>query len=146
MSEKSNTKPPIWFWIISAVALIWNGIGVNAYLQQAYDTESYRAMYPEPEMLELANNTPAWVTGAFAIAVFAGLLGCIALLLRKKWAKSLLLLSLLGAVVSNLYHLFISKAIELYGAEVVIMPIVVIIIGIFLVWFTKKGIVKDWLT
>ena len=146
MSEKSNTKPPIWFWIISAVALIWNGIGVNAYLQQAYDTESYRAMYPDPEMLELANNTPAWVTGAFAIAVFAGLLGCIALLLRKKWAKSILLLSLLGAVASNLYHLFISKAIELYGAEVVIMPIVVIIIGIFLVWFAKKGIAKDWLT
>ena len=46
MTEKSTNKPPVWFWIVSAVALIWNGIGVNMYLQQAYDTESYRAMYP----------------------------------------------------------------------------------------------------
>ena len=145
MTEKSITKPPIWFWIVSVIALLWNGSGVYMYLIQAYDTESFRAMYPDPEMLEMASNTPAWVTAAYAIAVFAGLLACIGLLLRKKWAKPLFLVSLLGAVVSNLYHLFISKAMELYGAKVVIMPIVVIVIGIFLVWFAKKGIAKGWL-
>jgi len=145
MIEKSSAKIPVWFWIVSVVALIWNGMGVNAYLQQAYQTESFKAMYTA-EQLEMVNNTPAWVTAAFAIAVFAGLLGCIGLLLRKKWAKSLFLLSLLGAVISNLYHLLMGKAIELYGSQAVIMPIVVIVIGIFLVWFAKKGIAKNWLS
>lgn len=145
MTEKSSAKIPVWFWIVSVVALIWNGMGVNAYLQQAYQTESFKAMYTA-EQLEMVNNTPAWVTAAFAIAVFAGLLGCIGLLLRKKWAKSLFLLSLLGAVISNLYHLLMGKAIELYGSQAVIMPIVVIVIGIFLVWFAKKGIAKNWLS
>ena len=142
MTEKSTAKPPVWFWIVSVIALLWNGSGVYMYLIQAYDTESFRAMYPDPEMLEMANNTPAWVTAAYAIAVFAGLLACIGLLLRKKWAKPLFLVSLLGAIVSNAHHLFMSKAIELYGTEAVIMPIVVIVIGIFLVWFAKKGIAK----
>ena len=73
MSEKLKAKPPVWFWIVSVITLLWNGWGVNMYLQQAYNTESYRAMYPDPEMLELANNTPAWATAAYAIAVFAGL-------------------------------------------------------------------------
>lgn len=146
MTEKSSAKQPVWFWIVSVIALIWNGWGVNMYLQQAYDTESYRAMYPDPEMLELANNTPAWATGAYAIAVFAGLLGCIGLLLRKKWAKPIFVLSLLGVLVSMTYHLFMSKAFEVYGTEVVVMPIIVTLIAIFLVWFAKKGIAKSWLS
>ena len=136
MTEKSSAKPPVWFWIVSVIALLWNGSGVYMYLIQAYDTESYRAMYTA-ELLEMAHNTPSWVTAAFAIAVFAGLLACIGLLLRKKWAKPLFLVSLIGAVVSNAHHLFMSKAIELGGTEAVVMPIVVIVIGIFLVWFSK---------
>ena len=98
------------------------------------------------EQLEMLNNTPSWATAAFAIAVFGGLLGCIALLLRKSWAKSLLLLSLIGIIVQLIYNLFISKAMEVYGPGAVIMPISVLVVGIFLVWFAKKGIAKGWLS
>ncbi|MDH5412635.1 MAG: hypothetical protein OEW87_00730, partial [Flavobacteriaceae bacterium] len=90
MTKKLTVKPPMWFWIIGVIALIYNGMGINAYLQQAYNTESFQAMY-SAEQLELIAMTPAWATAAFAIAVFAGFLGCIGLLLRKKWAKSLFL-------------------------------------------------------
>ena len=83
MTENSTNKPPIWFWIVSVLGLVWNAMGVNAYLQQAYDTEGYREMYTQ-EQLEIAANFPAWVTAAFAVAVFAGAFGCLALLLRKK--------------------------------------------------------------
>ena len=144
MTKKSSAKPPIWFWIVSVIALVWNGMGVNMYLQQAYNTESFQAMYTA-EQLEMVNNTPAWVIGAFAIAVFTGLLGCFGLLLRKKWANPLFIASLLGAAMSNAYHLFVGKAIELYGAEAFVMPILVIVFGIFLIWFSKKGIAKEWL-
>ncbi len=40
----STNKPTVLFWIIGVVALIWNAMGVNAYIQQAYNTESYQAM------------------------------------------------------------------------------------------------------
>lgn len=36
MNHSTRTKPPIWFWIISVIALIWNLMGVMAYLGQAY--------------------------------------------------------------------------------------------------------------
>ena len=87
MTDQSTTKPPVWFWIISVVALLWNGMGVNAYLQQAYMTEGFKAQY-NAEQLEAIANTPAWVTAAFAIAVFAGFLGCVGLLLRKKMGQT----------------------------------------------------------
>lgn len=141
----SSTKPPVWFWVIGIIALLWNLMGVNAYLQQAYQTDSFKAMYNTPELLELVNSTPAWATAAFAIAVFAGALGCIALLLRKSWAKPLFLLSLIGIVVQMIYNLFISKAMEVYGPGAALMPALVIVVGIFLVWYSKKSAVKGWI-
>ncbi len=142
----STIKPPVWFWFISAFALFWNAMGVNQYLQQAYQTESFKETYNTPELLEIVNNTPAWVIAAFAIAVFAGVLGSIALLLRKSWARPLFLLSLIAIVVQMVYNIFISKAMEVYGPGAVIMPIVVMLFGIFLLWFSKKSIAKGWIS
>jgi hypothetical protein len=42
---------------------------------------------------------PAWATGAFAIAVFGGALGCLLLLLKKSAAYYLFIASLLGVIV-----------------------------------------------
>ena len=84
MSGSSN-KPEITFWIIGIIALIWNILGVVAYLMQAYMTqEDLLALPLEEQALYL--DIPAWVTAAFALAVFGGLLGCLLLLLRKKLA------------------------------------------------------------
>ncbi len=144
MTTNSTNKPPIWFWIVSLAALLWNSAGAYMYLQQAYNTEVHQAMYT-PEQLEMVNNMPSWATAAFAIAVFGGVLGCIGLLLRKKWAKSIFILSLLGIVVQMIYNIFISGALEVYGPGAVAMPIMTLVIGFLLIWFSKKGIAKGWL-
>ena len=145
MTENSRNKPPVWFWIVSVVALIWNGLGVMAYLGQAYMDDTDLAALPEAEQA-LYSDVPAWATAAFAIAVWGGLLGCLALLLRKKWAKPVLLLSLIGIVVQMIYNLFISKAMDVYGPGGAIMPILVILIGIFLLWLSKKSIAQGWIS
>lgn len=134
----SINKPPIWFWIVSVLALVWNAMGVNAYLQQAYNTDSYRAMYTE-EQLEIAANMPAWVTAAFAIAVFGGALGSILLLLRKKLATSVFLISLLAVIVQTGYLLFNDYA------SSIPMTIMIIVFAIFLVWFAKHSAGKGWI-
>ena len=146
MTTESTNKPPIWFWIVSAIALLWNSAGVYMYLQQAYNTEAHQAMYNTPELLEMVNNTPSWAIAAFAFAVFGGALGCIALLLRKKWAKPIFMLSLIGIIVQMIYNVFISGAMEVYGPGAIAMPIMTLLIGIFLVWFSKNGIAKGWLS
>ena len=140
-----KTKPPMWFWIASLIALLWNGMGVLQYLQQAYNTESFRAMYTD-EQLSMIANTPSWAIAAFAIAVFGGLLGAFALLLRKKWARPLFLVSLIGIIVQMVYNLFISNAMEVYGPGAIAMPIMVLVVGIILLWFSKKSIAKGWIS
>ena len=146
MTTESSNKPPIWFWIVSVIALLWNSAGAYMYLQQAYNTEAHQAMYNTPELLEMVNSIPAWATAAFAIAVFGGVLGSIGLLLRKKWAKSIFVLSLIGIIVQMTYNVFISGAMEVYGPGAIAMPIMTLLFGIILVWFSKKGISKGWLS
>ena len=145
MTTNSN-KPSTLFWIIGVVALLWNGMGANMYIQQAYKTDAFKAMYPDPKVLEMVENTPSWVMGAFAIAVFGGVLGALLLLLKKKLAKPVFLISLIAIAAQMIYNVFISGALEVYGPGAVIMPIMTLAIGAFLVWHSKKSIEKGWLS
>ncbi|TVZ55017.1 hypothetical protein OD91_0258 [Lutibacter sp. Hel_I_33_5] len=143
-TKTDNSKK--WLLGISIFAIIWNAMGVNMYLQQAYKTDSFKAMYQDPKILEMVENTPSWVMGAFAIAVFAGVIGSLLLLLKKKLAKSVLLISLIAVLAQMTYNVFISGAMEVYGPGAVIMPIVTLVFSFFLYWYSKKVDAKGILT
>ncbi len=133
-----KVKPPVWFWIVSVIALFWNVMGVDQYLGQAYKTDRWRSALTEAQ-LEMASNLPAWLTAAFAIAVFTAVLGSIGLLLRKKWAYSLFVISLIAVIVQMGYVLAQGHF------DGIAMTISIIAFAIFLVWFSKKSISKDWI-
>lgn len=145
MENTIKTKVPTWFWVVSGLALVWNLAGVMNYLSQAYMTDEIKGALPE-DQAALLESTPSWVTAAFAIAVFAGALGCLALLLRKKWARPVLLLSLLGIIVQQIYIFFLSDSFEVYGSGAMFLPIVVIVVGIALVYFARMAQNKGWLS
>ena len=136
MSETKN-KIPKGFWIVGIVALLWNLMGVASYLQQAYMTDETLAALPA-EQQALYENIPAWVTGAFALAVFGGLLGSILLLMKKKLATVVFIISLISVLAQMSYNFFMTNAIEVMGAMAIFMPILVIVISIFLVWYSRK--------
>jgi len=139
MTDLSNTKPPVWFWIIAVVALLWNGLGVMAYLTHAFITDEMIAALPEEQQAEFLIEQPSWYTAAFALAVFCGALGCLALLLRKKWAYMLFLISFITATIQQVYIM-----VTVEGASP-IMPIMVIVVCAFLVWLSKMASAKGWL-
>jgi hypothetical protein len=135
----------MWFWIVSALALLWNLAGVMAYLGQAYMSIETLEQMSQAERL-LYESQPAWVTGAFAVAVWGGALGCIALMLKKKWAKPVFIISLIGILAQMSHSFFISNNFEVYGPGAMIMPIMVLIIGIALVLLANTAIKKGWLS
>ena len=141
----SRNKPPMWFWIVSVLALLWNLAGAMAYLGQAYMSVETLAQMSDAERL-LYESQPAWVTAAFAIAVWGGSLGCIALLLKKKWAKPIFSISLLGIVAQLSHSFFMSNSFEVYGSGAMVMPIMILIVGIALVYFTNSALKKGWLS
>ncbi len=141
----NSTKPTVLFWVIGIVALIWNLMGVMAYIDQAFIADETIAALPEAERA-LYENVPPWVTAAFAIAVFGGALGCILLLLKKKLAINVFIVSFIAIVIQMIYNLGMSGAMDVYGPGAVIMPIMVIVIGIFLIYYAKACYAKGWIS
>ena len=139
MTDLSNNKPPAWFWIIAIVAFLWNALGVMAYLMHAFITDEAIAALPEEQQAEFLVEHPTWYTAAFAMAVFCGALGCLALLIRKKWAFILFVISFITATIQQVY---IIATVEDASP---VMPIMVILVCAFLVWFAKMSTAKGWI-
>ena len=142
MSE--SIKPPTWFWVVAILALLWNFVGVFNYLHQAYDKAAILEGLDQAQR-DVVLGIPAWATAAFAIAVFAGALASIGLLLRKKWARPIFVISLLALVAQFIHWLIISEAVAVFGPTTYIMPLIVVAIAMYLVSFSKKGIQRGWL-
>lgn len=145
MKTQLENKPPKWFWIVAVLALLWNLIGVMAYISDAFMTEEMKASLSS-DHITFINNTPPWVTAAYAMAVFAGTLGCIGLLVSKKWALFVFWVSLVAVLVQNIYGFIVLDAMAIFGASAIVLPIMVIVIGVLLILFSKKSISKGWLS
>ena len=146
MSDDTNGGgPPRSFYVIAGVALVWNLLGVMAYIMQVTMSPEALGALPDAERM-LIENIPAWVTAAFAIAVNGGALGALLLLLKKALSIPVLIASLLGVIVQMYHSFFIANAIEVYGPGGMIMPIMVIVISIFLVWYSRDAKAKGWIS
>ncbi|NOX83487.1 MAG: hypothetical protein GXP06_10980 [Alphaproteobacteria bacterium] len=144
MSDAVTTKLPVWFWIVAIVAILWNLMGVASYISTVMISPEAIAAMPEAEQA-LYNNTPIWATSAFAIAVFAGIAGAVLMVLRNCFALPVFGLSLAGIIIQMSYWLLMTNSIDVYGPGGVTMPIMVITIGAFLVWFSSMAKAKGWL-
>jgi hypothetical protein len=139
MEDSLNNKPPVWFWIISVIALLWNLMGVGAYLSKHLITEDMVAQLEPQLQYEMGIEHPAWYTSLFAIAVFSGILACFGLLLRKKWAYILFVISFLCATAQQIYYVMTVE-----GTDKV-MPVLIVIAGLLFIWFSKLSTSKGWI-
>lgn len=145
MSEESISGTPRSFLIIGIVALLWNLMGVMSYVMQVTMSPEALGNMPEAERA-LYESMPAWVTGAFAISVFGGVLACIGLLLKKAWCVSVFLVSFAAIIVLFGYWLLVANTIEVMGIGAAGMPLLVTAIGAFLLWYSLDAKGKAWLS
>ncbi|WP_290627345.1 hypothetical protein [Altibacter sp.] len=138
------TKPNTGFWIIAIIALIWNCMGVFQFLSMSLMKEELQQAMTV-EQIALVDSLPSWYTAVFATAVFGGLLGSLFLLIRKRWAIPMFLISLVAVLVQMLYWLLATAAMDVYGTGAVVMPLLVIIVAIFLYYYSKGAAQKGWL-
>ena len=139
-----KTSPPVWFWVISVVALLWYLMDTSAFFMRLFMTDDAIKAMPENQQ-HLFQNIPLWVNIVFACEVFGGTLGCIALLLRKNWALPLFVISILGVLAQTSNIWFLTDAISAMGAPAIVMPLVAIIIGAAMIVLAKSAIPKGWL-
>ena len=144
MAETAS-KPKALFWVISAAALVWNLMGLMAFAMHTMMTPEILATLPATDQANYAA-LPSWYTIVFGVAVIAATLGCIGLLLRKKWATILFMLSLAAVIIQQIVFWVMTDIGKSLGGFNLVMTIMIPIIAIFLIWFARKKTAKGWLS
>ena len=140
-----QTKPPVWFWVVATVLLLWGIVGVIGFQVDVAMTAADMAKL-DPYDRTLYAGRPGWATATYGVAVWTGLLGTIVLMLRKAWARSLYLLSLVGVVVLFGWTFLATDIIAVKGVLVATgFPIVIALIAAFEVWFASGARARGWI-
>lgn len=145
MNVAAATSRPTSFWVIAIAALVWNLLGLAMFYLQVNMSPDQLAAMP-PEQRQVYEGTPPWLNIAFGIGVIGGVLGAIALLMKKKWAVMLFLISLIAVLVQMVGAYVATPAWVVYGAAGLIMPLVVLAIALFLWRYSGKAAARGWLT
>jgi hypothetical protein len=88
---------------------------------------------------------PVWQTAVYATAVWSGLAGAILLLMRRRLAVPVLLLSLVGAVGTFLPFAAVPAVRELATESDAVAAIIVIALCLSSYWFARYSQQRGWL-
>jgi hypothetical protein len=141
----TNSKVNIWFWVIGIAALLWNLLGLGAFGAYMAVGDIAVMLMSEAQKAEY-QTTPIWVTIAFGVATIGGTLSSIALLMKKKRAIMLFLISFIAIIIQFVGGVIGSTAVADGGASALILPITIIIVGGFLWYYARKCNAKGWLS
>lgn len=147
MSVESTTKPGAAFWVIGGLLAVWNLSGLYQYYTfSTLEPEMLQAAGYTPQQIAHVFDTPTWAHSAYAIAVNAGVLGVILLLLRKTWATPMFVISLIGAVLQFADAYLLRNGLELFDSVWLVIPALVILICIFEIWYSRRAASRGWLS
>ena len=140
-SEVTSTTVPGWFWAAAGLALLWEVLGCFMYVTQV-TTDPATLPLDQRAMWEAA---PAWMIGAYAIAVWVGLIGAVLLLMRRRLAIPLLLVSLIAVLVQFSALLLVPQLRQTTPADALALPIA-IIVACYAIWqLAKLAQRRGWL-
>jgi lipid-A-disaccharide synthase-like uncharacterized protein len=117
MSEARETKTPgrPWhLWLVGIAGGLWSLIGVMSFMLTEMRVEAVMSQYPS-EQRQYFESFPWWAVAFWALGVFGGVVGCLLLLLKNRLAFQVLVVSMIGAIVSNLGGLFLLGGMKVMG-------------------------------
>jgi hypothetical protein len=115
--------------IIALVLLLWNLIGVAAFIMQ-YTADLSALARTDPYTARIFAEMPTWAWIAYGSAVGAGTLGAILLLLRKASAVWLFLLCVIAVVIQFGYSFMGTDMLAVKGPAAMAFPLVIFLIAV----------------
>jgi hypothetical protein len=142
MNDEFAPRPVAGWYMPAAVAsLLFMALGCIMYLMH---------VLADPAAMPLdqraANEAePLWVTAAFAVSVWVGVAGAILLVLRKRLAEFLLMVSLAAVLVWLAGLLVVTGLRENMSANDLLVAIVVTALTWTIFWFARHSRQRGWL-
>jgi len=142
MDDDFAPRPVAGWYLPAAVAsLLFMALGCIMYLMH---------VLADPAAMPLDQRAayeaePMWVTAAFAISVWVGVAGALMLLMRKKLAEPLLMVSLAAVLVWLAGLLVVTGLRENMSANDLLVAIVVTALTWTIFWFARHSRQRGWL-
>ena len=144
MNQKTKSAVPLWYWVIAAVALLWNLLGCAFFGMEIFAQEAMMESMTEDQK-EWARSIPGWIYFVYGLAVSTGVAGTIGLFLRKGWTIPLFAICLVAVIVQMVYTMIIGGGIQVMGPSGLVMPSLVIVFAAVLLWFSWFARSRRWL-
>ena len=140
-------KTPWHIWLIGVVAVLFNFIGVFDFVMSMAQGAEYQAKAGmAPDQIAHYQGMPGWMTVVWAVGVFGAFLASILLLLRKKLALPVFVLSLAAFLVSLLYTYVLTDGGTVMGQQMAITSAVIAGLLVFSSWYswfmTGRGVLR----
>jgi hypothetical protein len=145
VTQSISTKPALWFWAVALLGLAWNIFGIVQFLGQFGATEAAlmgTGMTPEQAAVYAAQ--PMWMTMAFAVGVFGGVLGSVLLLMRKRLAIGVFVASLVGYIILYIGDI-ITGIFKVFGMPQVMILSTVVVIAAALLGMSSNAVKRGWM-
>ncbi|GAA3905059.1 hypothetical protein GCM10022276_24550 [Sphingomonas limnosediminicola] len=143
MDEQYKPQPVArWFTVAAIASLLFMGLGCISYLMHVFANPAAMPL----DQRAAFDAEPAWVTGAYAVAVWGGLAGAILLLLRKKAGELLLLLSVAAVLVWLAGLVLVTPLRENMSANDLLVAMVVAALTWTIYWFARHSRQRGWLS
>jgi hypothetical protein len=134
----AHTKTPWHLWLVGVVAVLFNSIGVFDFvMSMAKGAEYMASVGMTPDQIAHYQQMPSWMTVVWAVGVFGAFLASIFLLLRRKLALPVFLLSLVAFLVSVLYTYVLTNGGAVMGQQMAITSAVITALLVFFIWYSR---------
>jgi hypothetical protein len=142
-SDERFTQQPIaaWFLLGAGASLLFMGLGVVSFMMHIFADPS--TMTIEQRTAFLAE--PIWVKVAYGIAVFAGFVGAVLLVMRKRLAEWALLVSLIAVLIWLAGLLLVTPLRENMSANDLLVAMAVTALTWTIYWFGRHSRQRGWL-
>jgi len=133
------TKTPWHIWLVGIFALLWNAGGAYDFTMSATQNASYMANFT-PEQIAYFSGFPILVMITWGIAVWSAVIGSILILLRNGLAMLAFALGFVMLVVTAIYNYILADTniIEIAGTGAALFSLVIFIVAILLLLYTKN--------
>jgi hypothetical protein len=142
MDDPYSPRPVAgWFMIAAAASLLFMGLGCISYLTHVFADVNTMPL----DQRAAFEAEPAWVTAAYAVAVWVGLIGTVLLLMKRKAADWALLVSVVAVLVWLGGLLVVVPLREAMSANDLLVALVVTALTWTVYWFARHSRQRGWL-
>ena len=132
------TKTPWHVWLVGAIAVVFNSIGLFDFVMSMSRGAAYMASVGmTQDQIAHYQEMPGWMTVVWAVGVLGAFSGSIFLLLRRTLALFVFGLSLAAFLVNLLYTYVLTNGGAVMGQQMAITSAVITGMLVFFGWYSR---------